>query len=146
VTLTTPLTITLEAKQIGRKATLVPSWNLELHNLPEPLTLRILLKRIVISEVEAYNLRQKDAQFVRTLTQNQLESAAEVGKIDMGGRETEALVADPQATVETALLAFTDGLYYVFLNDHQLESLEEEVRVSPQMSLLFLRLVALAGG
>lgn len=129
-----------------RKAALLPSWNLELHNLPETLTLRILLERIVISEVEAYNLRQKDTQFVRALTQNQLEAAAEVGKISMGGRETEALWADPQQAVETALLAFTDGLYYVFLNDQQLERLEEEITVSSEMSLLFLRLVALAGG
>jgi hypothetical protein len=141
-----PLTIKLEARQIGRKNALVPSWNLELTDLPEPLTLKILLERIVRSEVEKYNQRQSDAKFVRALTQSDLESAAETGKISLGGRETEALHADATEAVETAMLAFKDGLYYVFLNDEQLESLDEKIIPRDGMSLLFLRLVALAGG
>jgi hypothetical protein len=142
----TTLTLKLEARQIGRKNALVPNWNLELPDLPEPLTLKILLERIVRSEVEKYNQRQSDAEFVRALTQSDLETAAETGKISLGGRETEAQYADPNEAIETAMLAFKDGLYYVFLNDEQLESLDEKINPRDGMSLLFLRLVALAGG
>jgi hypothetical protein len=142
----TTLTLKLEARQIGRKNALVPSWNLELTDLPNPLTLKTLLERIVRSEVEKYNQRQSDAKFVRALTQTDLESAAETGKISLGGRETEAQHADASEAIKTAMLAFKDGLYYVFLNDEQLESLDEKIEVKSGMSLLFLRLVALAGG
>ena len=142
---TTQRSIKLEAKQIGRKNALVPSWQIELP-LPERVTLRDLLAMIVRSEVEAYNGRQRDAQFVRALTQSQLEAAAETGKISLGGREAEALFADAGEAVETAILAFQDGLYYVFLNDEQLEDLNAEIETKDGMSLMFLRLVALAGG
>jgi hypothetical protein len=140
------LNLKLEARQIGRKNALVPSWNLELTDLPDPLTLKALLERIVRSEVEKYNQRQSDAKFVRALTQSDLETAAESGKISLGGRETEAQHADAGEAIETAMLAFKDGLYYVFLNDEQLESLDEKINPRDGMSLLFLRLVALAGG
>ena len=100
------LTIKLEARQIGRKNALVPSWNLELTDLPEPLTLKALLERIVRSEVEKYNQRQSDSKFVRALTQTDLETAAETGKISLGGRETEARHADAGEAIETAMLAF----------------------------------------
>ena len=140
----TSRTITLEARQIGRKNALVPSWNLTLP-LEPTATLRELLEMIVRSEVEKYNQRQSDNTFVRALTHAQLESAAETGKISLGGNET-ARHADTGEAVETAMLAFKDGLYYVFLNDEQLESLDEKINPRDGMSLLFLRLVALAGG
>ena len=142
---TATTTITLEAKQIGRRNALVPSWNLHLE-LPDEITLQALLELIVRSEVEAYNGRQRDAKFVRALTQPELEAAAETGKISLGGRETEAQYANPDEAVETAILAFQDGLYYVFLNDQQLEHLDEKIQTRDGMNLLFLRLVALAGG
>jgi hypothetical protein len=143
---TAPITLKLEARQIGRKNALVPSWNLELRDLPEPLTLKALLEQIVRSEVEKYNQRQSNSKFVRALTQTQLEAAAESGKISLGGHEAQAQYADAREAVETALLAFQDGLYHVFLNDAQLEDLDAKIVPRDGMSLLFLRLVALAGG
>jgi hypothetical protein len=136
---------TLEAKQMGRRAALVPSWTVELP-LESPLTLHALLETIVKSEVDAYNTRQRDAKFVRALTETDIEAGAERGKINPGGREVDAPLADTLNAQREAIQAFKDGLYYVFLNDTQLERLEDTVDTSAPMRLLFLRLVALAGG
>jgi hypothetical protein len=50
------------------------------------------------------------------------------------------------AAVTTALQAFTDGLYFVFLDDVQQQDLDAEVLVRPESRLTFIRLVALPGG
>jgi hypothetical protein len=68
------------------------------------------------------------------------------GKVDAGGREGASAEVDERAAVETALLAFEDGLYFVFVDDAQQESLDGEVRLRPDSRVTFLRLVALAGG
>ena len=63
----------------------------------------------------------------------------------MGGREEEPDV-DPEQAVETALLAFQDGLYYVFVDEQQVTELDAPVPLRAASRLMFLRLVALAGG
>jgi hypothetical protein len=137
-------TFTLEAKQMGRRATLVPSWTLALE-YETNLTLRDLITRVVIEEVNAFKQRQRDTKFVRVLTEQQIEQGEEVGKIDAGGREDQQDI-NPAQAIQTALQAFDDGLYYVFINDQQITALSDTIAFQPQLEVLFLRLVALAGG
>ncbi len=42
--------------------------------------------------------------------------------------------------------AFDDGLYFMFVDDRQVESLDEVLMLRDGSRLLFVRLVALAGG
>jgi hypothetical protein len=53
---------------------------------------------------------------------------------------------DDDVAVAVALQAFEDGLYFVFLDGQQQEDLDAEVRLRPDSTLTFIRLVALAGG
>ena len=69
----------------------------------------------------------------------------DAGAIRHGGVDEAATVSVEEAT-RTALLAFTDGLYQVFIDDDQIEELDQRVRVRHRSRLTFLRLVALAGG
>ena len=137
-------TLTLEAKQMGRRAALVPSWTLTLE-YDTNLTLRDLITRVVIEEVNAFKQRQRDAKFVRVLTEGQIEEGEEVGKIEAGGREYQQDI-NPAEAIQTALQGFEDGLYYVFINDQQIMALSDSIAFQPQLEVLFLRLVALAGG
>jgi hypothetical protein len=137
-------TFTLEAKQIGRRAALVPSWKLDLEYV-DRLNLRDLLTRVVIEEVQAFQTRQRDARLVRVLTETQIQDGLEAGKIDTLGREYQQEVNAAEA-VRNALQSFEDGLYYVFIGNEQITSLEQQILFRPQMDVLFLRLVALAGG
>jgi hypothetical protein len=135
---------TLEAKQIGRRGALVPSWTMRME-YADRLNLRDLLTRVVIEEVNAFQTRQRDARLVRVLTEAQIADGLEVGKIDTLGREYEQEVNAAEA-VRNALQSFDDGLYYVFIGNEQITSLEQQILFRPQMDVLFLRLVALAGG
>ena len=111
-----------------------------------PLTLRDLITRIVLEEVQAFRERRAERRLIRALTETQIAEGVGRGKVEMGGREDEPDVADSEAAVATALLAFEDGLYYVFVdNEHRL-SLDKEIRLRTESRVTFLRLVALAGG
>ncbi len=136
--------ITLEVKQIGRKKAFVRR-ELALGELLSDPTLRDLMTRIVTLEVNAFRQRQHDAMFIRALTETEIKEQSEMGKISMGGLEkTQEIHTD--VAVKVALQAFEDGLYYVFLNDQQIETLEQPVQLSNNSNIMFLRLVALAGG
>ena len=63
----------------------------------------------------------------------------------MGGEDLQQSV-DEERAVEAAFSTFRDGLYFVFIDDVQVESLDAPVSLRPESELLFLRLVPLAGG
>src|SRR6185295_13825421 len=96
--------------------------------------------RVVRDEVAAYHGRQERRRFVQALTATEIEQAAAAGKVDMGGREAEVAPVDPEQAVATALQAFTDGLYYVFVDEDQQEELDRVVTLKPGGKVSFLRL------
>jgi hypothetical protein len=55
-------------------------------------------------------------------------------------------LVDVQGAVETALQAFKDGFYLVFIDDRQQEDLTAVVNLKTNSELLFLRLIPLVGG
>ena len=141
-------TITIEAKVVGQKRPLFTDYRLPLP--PEVtasgrMTLRDLITRVVLQEVEAFRQRQEERQLAQVLAPQDIERAAQRGKIESGEREYKQEV-DDDAAVSTALQAFEDGLYYVFLDDVQHDSLDQTVFVGDDSKVMFVRLVALAGG
>ncbi len=48
--------------------------------------------------------------------------------------------------IEAALTAFEDGFYYMFVNDRQVERLDQVVDQRDVTDVLFVRLTPLAGG
>ena len=132
----------IQTKVIGRRG-LVASW--EISDNFAYRSLRDLIRTLVEREIDAFHERQEERKLVRVLTNEQIVSAAETGRIDMGGEDFGQRV-DPERGVEAALTAFRDGLYFVFVDDEQIEDLDAQVELSPASQLLFLRLVPLAGG
>ena len=92
----------------------------------------------------AFQLRQESRHLLRVLTEAEIQAGQVEGKIDMGPHEIQEV--DTDASLITALQAFQDGLYYVFIDDQQYEALEQVVPLSVNSRLTFIRLVALAGG
>lgn len=141
--------IIVEGKVIGQRRPLFSEWHVPLPPEVEAaggrITLRDLLTQVVRAEVAAFRQRREERRLTQVLSREQIEAGAARGKVEMGGREAEPDV-DPDEAVETALLAFQDGLFYVFVDDEQITDLDTEVRLRPQSRMLFLRLVALAGG
>jgi hypothetical protein len=144
-----PSRITIEAKTFGQRRPLRTDWSIPMPPDVEAsggrLSLRDLITRLVQAEVAAYQERQQQRQLLRLLSKEEIDASAAAGKVEMGGREA-APDADPEAAVAAALQAYEDGLYYVFVDDAQQGDLNGEVYLKPDSHVLFLRLVALAGG
>jgi hypothetical protein len=136
--------VEVEAKVIGRKQSPVAPWQVPIS--PEDLTLRDLIFDIVDAEVTAFQDRQEQQRLPQILTKDAIAWGIEKGKIISGDREFDPQPVDRQAAFETAVQAFSDGLYYVFIDDRQYESLDEEVILRAHSKVLFLRLVAMVGG
>lgn len=142
-------TITVTGKVLGRSKPLFTDWQVpippSIGNGGEVLTLRILLTQIVLAEVAAFHTRQEQRRLIQVLSRAQIEQKVLLGKVDMGGEELNQEL-DPQAAVASALQAFEDGIYFVFIDDVQQHKLDSKVIVNPDSQLMFLRLVPLVGG
>src|SRR5262249_43153223 len=117
-------TITVEGRMVGQRRPLVPPWEIALRAGEGQLPLRDLIARVVREEVAAFQERQERRRSIQALTAAEIEQAAATGKVDMGGREEEGAPVDPEQAVATALQAFADGLYYVFVDEQQQASLD----------------------
>ena len=70
---------------------------------------------------------------------------AQGGKITFGEKENRTL-ADLDTALETALLAFTDGLFTVFINDEEVKTLDTPLTIEADTIITFIRLTFLVGG
>jgi hypothetical protein len=146
--------ITVEGKVLGQRRLPFAPWTLPLEAVEAgsaehrpAFTLRHLIGLVVAAEVAAFRERQDARRVVRVLTEREIDADAARGKVAPGGsNEAEPAAPDPADALHTALQAFRDGLYYVFVDDAQRTDLDEEIELRPDSRLLFLRLVALAGG
>jgi hypothetical protein len=140
--------LTISARVVGRRKPLVPDWQVpwppDEAGDGEALTLRELMTRIVRGEVKAFEQRQQERKLVRILTEKEINAGLEKGRVDSGGRDLHQEVDADQA-VATALQAFEDGIYLVFLDDEEQRELDRQVYLQPDSKLTFVRLVLLAG-
>lgn len=109
------------------------------------MTLRELVDGLVRAEVAAYEQRRADRVLARTLSPAEIAGGAARGKVDSGGRRAPA-APPPDEAVATALEAFDDGLWFVFVDGRRLDALDDLVDVRDDTTVRFVRLVALAGG
>lgn len=139
-------TLLIEAKLIGQRRPVFSGWRIDVPGRgSDSLKLRDLITLVVIEEVESFKKRQQERRLARFLSPAEIERGRIAGKIDSGERDLQQEV-DPDAAVGTALQAFEDGLYYVFIDGIQQTNLESEVTLQSKNQMTFLRLVALAGG
>lgn len=144
-----PSSIRVEAKVVGRRRPLLTDWAVplppEIDAASAPFTLRDLITCVVHAEVEAFHTRQAEQTLRRVLTKDAIAAGLAQGKVTAGERDFEQSV-DVNIAVDTAILGFIDGLYYVFLDDIQQEDLDATVHLNSDSCLTFIRLVALVGG
>ena len=140
--------LTISARVVGRRKPLVPDWQVpwppDEAGDGEALTLRELITRIVHEEVRAFEQRQQERKLVRILTEKEINAGLEKGRVDSGGRDLHQEVDADQA-IATALQAFEDGIYLVFLDGEEQRELDRQVYLQPDSKLTFVRLVLLAG-
>lgn len=109
---------------------------------PGPVTARQIIEAAVAAEVAAYAERAEQASLVRVLTDRALRDDLARGAVRTGDASPPG-PPDLPVAVETALTAFDDGIFKVFVGDTEAEGLLE---LADGAEVLFLRLVPLAGG
>lgn len=134
----------VQAKIAGQRGELFSPFELE-WPVAKALALSDLIEVVVRQEVAAFEQRQRERRLDRVLSPQQVADGVASGKVDPEGRATSGDV-DGDEAVATALEAFADGLYFVFVDDTQIESLDTTVHVVPTSTLLFVRLTPLVGG
>jgi len=141
--------ISVTGKSLGQKQKLFADFS-----IPAPpdvggeggLTLRDLISRIVTEQVKLFKDRQEQRQFLRALTEKQIADAAEKGKIESGGSEVGKQQVDVEEAIGVAHEAFEDGLYFVVVDDEQVEKIDQQLYLQPDSRVTFIRLTPLAGG
>jgi len=132
----------VRVKQIGKRKPLIGNQPLA---VPETVrTLAALLEYIVRQRVEAFNERGEEGNWTKYLTDFDLDTAAETGKVGFDAAYNDRK-QDADKAVDTALLAFQDVLFRVFLDDDELETLDAELNLHDGNVLTFIRLTMLAG-
>ncbi len=143
-------TITIQTRCLGQRKPLLADWSIpfppDLLDGGDPLTLRDLITRIVLAEVEAFRTRQSEQRFLRVLTRQEIGEGVAKGRVVSGQREIPPQPVDEQHAVATALQAFEDGLYLVTVDGRQESQLDREVHVRSDSRVTFIRLTMLAGG
>ncbi|RAJ73739.1 hypothetical protein CLV59_11280 [Chitinophaga dinghuensis] len=138
------MNLIVNVKQLGRKHALIANKTLEIDDIGVNPTLETLILAVVKQQVEAYNQRPKDRHVLPFLSTDEIATQAATGKVDFGINYNET-VANTKEAQETALLAFKDGMFAVFADDREIQSLEEEITLESTTVMTFIRLTFLAG-
>ncbi len=97
------------------------------------------------AEVDSFIDRAEGEKLLRVLTEEALEEGLATGSVRSGGREGAAEV-DPDEAVRTAIEAQRDGLFQTVIDEEPIDDLDTVIELRDGTRVMFLRLVALAGG
>ena len=140
--------LTISGKTLGRKKPLFNDFSVApppCTSTSQPITLRDLIAHVVRFEVAAFKERQSERRLVRALTARQIEAGLAVGKVGIGGSDLDQHV-DPDQAVSAAIEAFSDGLFFVVVDEAEIKDLDAVVTLTERSRLTFIRFTMLAGG
>ena len=106
-------------------------------------TTKDLIIELVKINVEKFNKKIDDKDILSIMTNEYIAEAARAGKI--GDEVHGDKKANLEKALDTAFLAFEDGLYCIFINDEQSEKLDDNLSLKDGDILTFIRLTMLAG-
>lgn len=136
------MVVHVNVKQLGKRKNVVDSIPFVYDIVPE--TVEQLITETVGICVASYIERVNDKDKLQILEEKDINSMAGVGKIAFGLSYGEN-VPDTKIAVETAITAFEDGLYRIFLGEEELETLQQSIKLEEGQNLTFIRLTMLAG-
>lgn len=139
------MNIFVQIKQIGKRRDVVQKQPFILNCIPH--TVQELFDAITAILVNEFNQRTKNnsaENILKYLSRQNIDDMASVGKIsfDVDYNNKKIDLIDAQNNVQ---LAFQDGLFRVFLNENELTDLQQPISLKEDDTLVFIRLVMLAG-
>ncbi|WP_078552865.1 hypothetical protein [Bacillus alkalicellulosilyticus] len=109
-----------------------------------PTTLRELISEIVKENRKQYEEKRSQEFFLQYLTAEEIQQQGDVGKVSFGERYNEEQTI-PEKAVETAIQAFEDGLFKVFINEEEVADINSQVTLHEGDEVVFIKLTMLAG-
>ena len=134
--------IKVNVKQIGKRKSVVDGMPFQYEMIPK--TVQALITETVKICLDAYKKRVEARDTMKVLDKDNIEELAEIGKIAFGISYGEKVPKEQEA-IDTALTAFGDGLYRIFLNGEELSDLQQSIVLNEDTELTFIRLTMLAG-
>ena len=86
----------------------------------------------------------EQSELLKYLTNEEIQDKATTGKISFGVNYN-GMSADTEKAIRNALQSFEDGIFRIFVDGEELESLEQPVSLHEGSELIFVRLTMLAG-
>lgn len=130
----------IKLKRLGKKK--VHTVQAQIDDVPK--TLKALIESCVRGEVGRYNKERQAAPLLHFLSPNDIAYQAEAGKVNFADINNKTL-ADQEQAIEDALLAFTDGLFVVFMDDEELTTLDTPLTLKQNSEVTFIRMIFLSG-
>jgi len=130
-------TITVQDKLTGGQ----DSYEFPLELLKERVTVRELIRSRVFQEVKDYNAKAASGGIFRGLVKP-TDAEQELN----GYRLRTHRQIDFQQQYDVAIEAFEKSRFLLLVDDRQVDTLDEEIDVTPKTQVTFLKLVPLAGG
>ena len=132
--------IIIKLKKLGKKKIKSLEFKLEdnINNLED------LIVQIVKSEVARFNDKQDNPQIISFLSEQAISQKAIDGKVDFGDNANKDKAIESVA-IENALLAFSDGLFVVFVDDEEIKELNKNIKIDESSEIVFMRLTFLTG-
>jgi hypothetical protein len=109
-----------------------------------PQTLRQLLTGLVTTKVQAFNAEISEDILAGFLTNGEIQQQVHAGKVGFGTKYNEQ-PTDCYQAVKTAIQAYEDGLFRVFMNEQELPDLDGPLEIREGDQLTFIKLTMLAG-
>lgn len=134
--------LSITVKSIGKRKAALTRLPIEL--LQTPRTLRELIEALVEWNVQGLLERQQEQFLFPYLDEKEVQDRVENGKVGFG-----AIYHDGKpnlaTAIDTALLAYRDDLYRVFINDEEIKMLDEPLSLKGHDDITLIRLTMLAG-
>ncbi|EGN64414.1 hypothetical protein KST01_06315 [Fusobacterium animalis] len=132
--------IIINVKGLSRKKVIYQE-EVELKN--KISTTKDLITELVKISVEKFNKKIDEKDILSIMTNENIAKAARIGKI--GDEVHGDKKANLEKALDTAYLAFEDGLYCIFINDEQTEKLDDSLNLKDGDILTLIRLTMLSG-
>ncbi|MGF7046876.1 hypothetical protein J2T13_001378 [Paenibacillus sp. DS2015] len=129
-------------KSLGKRKNILTKIEIELPIIPT--TLKELITEVVIVNVQELKDKQQSTALMPFLTGTEIKARGESGKVGFGSVYNEQS-PDVAKAVGTALLAFEDGLYKVFIREEEHSQLESPLKLMEEDEIVFIRFTMLAG-
>lgn len=136
------MTIRVNVKQLGKRIYSVEPVDFPLDCRPE--TAGELICAAVRTSVKQYNERIKRTEMGKPLDKETESAFEKAGKIAFGLPFSDKK-ADADIAQQTALSAYRDGLFRMFIGDEEIEDENTKIELSEQSEVMFIRLAMLAG-